>query len=617
MHRAPTRRVLAAAAAISLLAALGPGVASASAATTAQVRDGTLFVTGDGAGDKVSLSLDFGNPNILNIDVGEDGTTDFAFDRSTFSAIEVDARGGYDEVRVDQSGGVIAGQAITLNGGAGSDTLIGGSGDELLLGGAGNDFVDGNAGSDVAELGAGNDTFNWDPGDASDIVEGEGGRDTLQFNGSNAAERIDFEADNSRVRMTRDVAAITMDLNGIETTNLNTLGSADTVTVGDLSGTDLSAVNVNLAAFGGVGDGAADTVVVDGTAGPDNVTLGNASGALVVGGLSAQTSVTGDESGLDAVDVNTLGGADTLALPVGVTAQAAVNFDGGDDQDVLNFTGTPGDDTMAVARNGAAAAAFTPGGVVVNSDPTVENVSLSGLGGNDQLIGQNGLAAITSLTLNGGSGDDTLEGGDGNDLLLAGPGNDLVDGNIGSDVALMGTGSDTFEWDPGDGSDTIGGQGGHDTLQFNGSNAPEKIDLSANGSRLRLFRDVAAITMDAAGIETVNLRLLGSADTLTVNDLTGTDVTSVGADLAGFDGTGDGAADSVIVNGTNGPDRVHVTSFGSQVSVAGLQPHVQISGSEPANDTLLLNTLDGDDSVTVDPGVIGLLNPIVDLGAGE
>lgn len=617
MHRAPTRRVLAAAAAISLLAALGPGVASASAATTAQVRDGTLFVTGDGAGDKVSLSLDFGNPNILNIDVGEDGTTDFAFDRSTFSAIEVDARGGDDEVRVDQSGGVIAGQAITLNGGAGSDTLIGGSGDELLLGGAGNDFVDGNAGSDVAELGAGNDTFNWDPGDASDIVEGEGGRDTLQFNGSNAAERIDFEADNSRVRMTRDVAAITMDLNGIETTNLNTLGSADTVTVGDLSGTDLSAVNVNLAAFGGVGDGAADTVVVDGTAGPDNVTLGNASGALVVGGLSAQTSVTGDESGLDAVDVNTLGGADTLALPVGVTAQAAVNFDGGDDQDVLNFTGTPGDDTMAVARNGAAAAAFTPGGVVVNSDPTVENVSLSGLGGNDQLIGQNGLAAITSLTLNGGSGDDTLEGGDGNDLLLAGPGNDLVDGNIGSDVALMGTGSDTFEWDPGDGSDTIGGQGGHDTLQFNGSNAPEKIDLSANGSRLRLFRDVAAITMDAAGIETVNLRLLGSADTLTVNDLTGTDVTSVGADLAGFDGTGDGAADSVIVNGTNGPDRVHVTSFGSQVSVAGLQPHVQISGSEPANDTLLLNTLDGDDSVTVDPGVIGLLNPIVDLGAGE
>jgi len=33
-------------------------------------------------------------------------------------------------------------------------------------------------------------------------------------------------------------------------------------------------------------------------------------------------------------------------------------------------------------------------------------------------------------------------------------------------------------------------------MDFHGSNAPEKIDVSANGKRLRLFRDVAAITMD-------------------------------------------------------------------------------------------------------------------------
>src|SRR5262249_45163175 len=159
--------------------------------------------------------------------------------------------------------------------------------------------------------------------------------------------------------------------------------------------------------------------------------------------------------------------------------------------------------------------------------------------------------------------------------------------------AELGTGNDTFEWDPGDGSDIVEGQAGRDTLQFNGSNAAEKIDLSANGSRLRLFRDVASITMDADGIEAVNLRLLDSPDTLTVNDLTGTAVKDVSVDLGAFDGTGDGAADTVIVNGTSGPDHVHVTSFGGQVSVAGLQPHVQIAGSEVANDTLLLQTLDG------------------------
>jgi Ca2+-binding RTX toxin-like protein len=598
------------------LIALGPGATRAAAATKAQVQSGTLVVTGDDAGDKVALLLDPVDPNTLDIDVGEDGTTDFAFDRSTFSAIRVNAGGGDDEVRINQVGGVIP-VPITINGGSGNDTLIGGNGDEVLLGGGGNDFVDGNIGSDTVELGSGNDTFNWDPGDGSDVVDGGGGSDTLQFNGSNAAEKIDFEANGSRVRMTRDVAAITMDLSGIETANVGTLGSADTVTVGDLTGTDLRKVNVNLAAFGGVGDGAADAVVVNGTAAADNVTLSNAGDALVVGGLYTRTTVTGDEAGLDAVDVNTLAGDDSLTQPIGVTAQAAVNYDGGADQDSLTYQGTSGDDNMGIARNGTAAATFSTSGAVVNSAPTVEKVTVNGLGGNDTITGQNGLAGITNLTLNGGAGNDTVRGGDGADLLLGGSGNDLVDGNIGSDVVEMGTGSDTFEWDPGDGSDIVEGQGGKDTMQFNGSNAAEKIDLSANGSRLRLTRDVAAITTDADGIETVNVRLLGSADTLTVNDLTGTDVTTVGVDLAGFDGNGDGSADSVIANGTAGPDKVHVTSFGSEVDVNGLQPTVRIAGSEPALDTLLLQTLDGNDSVTVDGGVFGVINPIVDLGTGQ
>jgi hypothetical protein len=50
-------------------------------------------------------------------------------------------------------------------------------------------------------------------------------------------------------------------------------------------------------------------------------------------------------------------------------------------------------------------------------------------------------------------------------------------------------------WDPGDGSDTVEGQDGHDTMLFSGSNAAEQSDLSANGDRLRFFRDVASITM--------------------------------------------------------------------------------------------------------------------------
>ena len=89
----------------------------------------------------------------------------------------------------------------------------------------------------------------------------------------------------------------------------------------------------------------------------------------------------------------------------------------------------------------------------------------------------------------------------------------------------MGAGDDTFVWNPGDGSDIVEGQDGNDTMQFNGANIDENIDLSANGSRLRLTRDVGNVTMDVNGVEKVNFNALGGADTITVNDLSGTDVT--------------------------------------------------------------------------------------------
>src|SRR5207302_2715334 len=127
--------------------------------------------------------------------------------------------------------------------------------------------------------------------------------------------------------------------------------------------------------------------------------------------------------------------------------------------------------------------------------------------------------------------------------------------------AFMGAGNDTFVWNPGDGSDTVEGQGGQDTLQFNGANVAEKIDLSANGQRLRFTRDVGNIVMDVDGVEQVNFVALGGADTITVNDLTGTAVQQVNLDLSGTQGsgTGDGAADTVIVNGTNGADQINVS----------------------------------------------------------
>jgi Ca2+-binding RTX toxin-like protein len=584
------RLLVAAAASASSLVLFGLAADPAFASYKAQVQNGVLQITGDAASDKLAL---IPNGTALAVDVGEDGTIDFSFDSSTFSAINVQAGDGDDTV--DGSNGIAGFGKLTINGGPGNDTIRGGDGDDTLLGGNGNDTIDGNRGNDVATGGGGNDTFIWDPGDGSDSLEGQGGTDAMDFNGSNAAENIDVSANGSRVRLFRDVANITMDLNGIEALDLRTLGSADTVNVHNLSGTGLTTATVDLAAFDGTGDESADNVNVIGTDGADNATVGGTAGVVKVTGVGETVNVSGAEAA-DGVGVDTLGGNDTITNSVLTPGPASINIDGGPDSDTTTYNGTTAADSIGIANNGTAVATFTPTSGLQNTT-NVENLVINGQAGDDTVTGQNGIASLTHLTVNGGEGDDTLGGGDGDDTLMGGNGNDTIDGNRGNDVAIGGGGNDTFVWDPGDGSDTLEGQGGNDALNFNGSNAGEKIDVSANGSRVRLTRDVAAITMDFNGIEGLNVRTLGSADTVNVNRLTGTNLATVNVDLGGFDGTPDGSPDNVNVIGTDGADNATVGGTGGVVAVTGLGETVHVSGAEAA-DGVGVDTLGGNDTIT-------------------
>jgi hypothetical protein len=136
----------------------------------------------------------------------------------------------------------------------------------------------------------------------------------------------------------------------------------------------------------------------------------------------------------------------------------------------------------------------------------------------------------------------------------------------------------------------------------------EQFDLSANGSRLRFFRNVGNITMDTAGVERVDVNALGGADRVTVNDLTGTDVTKVNADL----GPADGAADQVVVNGTAGDDNVKVASNAAGIDVTGLAAAVSIANAEPANDRLDIFGLGGTNTVDSSGLAPGLIQLFVD-----
>ncbi|MBV9909771.1 MAG: calcium-binding protein, partial [Hyphomicrobiales bacterium] len=469
----------------------------------------------------------------------------FTLDIGTTESLVLHAGGGDDVITA--SNGLAGLISLTLDGGDGNDTITGGDGADTLIGGAGNDIVTGGRGNDVAQLGDGDDTFVWNPGDGSDTVSGGAGFDTLQFNGANVNEKINIAKSGGGVTFTRDVGNVTMSLSQIEKIDFTARGGADTVTVGDLSGTAVKEVDVDLSAAGdgsSVGDGAADTVIVNGTSKKDVITVTGAGANVSVTGLPATININGAEGANDSLTINAGAGSDTI--------------------------------------NAGALA-----------------------------------AGVIGLTIDGGEGNDTITGSQGNDTLIGGDGNDSVIGGRGDDVAFLGSGNDTFTWNPGDGSDVVEGQDGVDTLMFNGSNANENIDISANGSRVRLFRDVGSVTMDLNGVEHIQLATLGGADTVTVNDLTGTDVNQVSVNLARSGGGGDGQKDNVVVNGSNNADTISVVSSGSSVVVSGLAAKTIVSGMDASLDTLTVNGGGGDDVINASGLHAGQISLTINGGDGN
>ncbi len=200
--------------------------------------------------------------------------------------------------------------------------------------------------------------------------------------------------------------------------------------------------------------------------------------------------------------------------------------------------------------------------------------------------------------MDGGAGNDTILGSRGDDMLLGGDGNDFIDGNQGDDVALMGAGDDVFQWDPGDGSDTVEGQDGTDKMLFNGANIAENIDISANGSRVRFTRDVGNIAdgpQRRRADRTSDAR--GGADNVTVNDLTGTDVTQIELDPARGRRRRRRRGRHGHRQRHQGDDKIAVGGDAGGLQVTGLHAAVNIFGQEPTMDRLTVNGLGGDDVI--------------------
>ena len=491
---------------------------------TGDAQADTVTVNGTNAADSIGV---FGAGSSVAV-VGQAARVGITGSEGANDALVVNALGSGDGVNAASlPAGVIR---LTMDGGAGNDSLFGSLGDDSFLGGDGDDFIFGGNGNDLARMGADDDVFQWNPGDDNDTVEGEDGSDQMLFFGANISEKIDVAANGGRVRFSRDIANVTMDLGGVEDIEFRALGGADKITVGDLTGTDVTRTDFDLRGPNGGGDAFADSISVTGTQGADVIGVAGSSGGVNVSGLKAAVNVFFPVAANDKLVLNALDGPDV--------------------------------------------------------------VSARGLLANSIQVG--------------------IGAGPGAEMIIGSQGNYVIQGGEGDDQALMGAGDDTFISRPKYSNDTVEGQAGTDTLLFNGSNHAESVDVAANGSRARFTQDLASAAMDLNDVERIDFRAFGGADTITVNDLTGTDVTQVNADLAGEAGAGDGAADRVIVNGTAGDDSISAVGGMSGITVQGLAATVGISNPEAASDRLDVNTLAGEDAVGVSGGAQSLIKLFVD-----
>ena len=138
------------------------------------------------------------------------------------------------------------------------------------------------------------------------------------LNGGDANERLVATANGPRVRVTRNVGDVELDLGDVEVLDANPLGGEDILRIEDLSGTSLRSVVADLAA-----DGLIDSVVVKGTSAADPLGLNGANGTVNVTGLAVTVQLTQAER-RDKVSVTGRGGVDTFD-PTGL-ASGTIGF---------------------------------------------------------------------------------------------------------------------------------------------------------------------------------------------------------------------------------------------------------------------------------------------------
>jgi len=576
-------------AAVAALALSG----TAQAAVVPSVSGDTLIVTGDGAADRITLRVL--SPSALQVDTG---SATFDFDRATFDRIAIRSGAGNDTVQID---GALT-EATTIQTGAGADTVIGGAGAELIASGDDGDQVAPGGGDDTVILGAGDDTAFQE--DGFDTVDGESGTDRLLVAGSADSEEFTLQGFGGTARLAVDTRPATTDTEAVEALDLDAAGGQDLLDVGDLAGTALREVDVDLGRL----DGARDHVALQGTNGLDLVDVQRFNADVRVTGLAARVRIQNAVASDDGLSVIGRGGTDVVdgrdGLPIALT------IDGGDGDDVLD--GTAASDTV---RGGSGRDFVRSGGGndVVDLGDGDDVFASSAADGDDRVEGG---AGTDQISVTGGDADESI---DVQGLLArtrvlfgftasvdsGGVESVSVDPQRGTDHVtvrdLTGTATKTVDValttaDLRVDTATIIGTQGQDSIRLTTTGTthtvgglPYTVNVPnpERGQRIAIDARDGADTIDATGLVRDGLQptlkggaandtIIGSSSDDTIAGGTGTDVCLMGGGLDTFawapgDGNdiveGQAGTDFLQMSGSGGNDRFDVVPVGSRTRV--------------------------------------------------
>ena len=456
---------------------------------------------------------------------------------------------------------------ITILGTNSNDTITNNSEKVTVLARGGNDSITNNGTSSNIDAGDGNDTISTAANHASvnagagndsiynggykAVIDAGDGSNTIESNGTGSTILAGKGNDSINNRQS-NVMISTGDGND------SISNSKATVTIDAGGGNDIINSNgTNTSIKGGAGSdtviNSGDNATISGGAGNDSISLGKASGNLVlynkgdgsdvivgftekssvsIGGAAYASAKLGDNAYIKVGDNLTTirGGSDLATLNIIGTVDQSKNFSNTLDNNMVigngldNNINNTGKNTTILANSGKDS--------VYN---TGDNVKIYGGDGDDTLLNDypGAPAAGSSVLLDGGNGNDYIDNDGKNSTVLGGAGKDSIH-NYGSNSLIdAGTDNDTirnynessgstirggkgndyiwndgaktvFKYELGDGDDVIEGFKADSTLDINGANyATEK-----SGSDLLVYiGDGSEITLKgAASFSRINIR---------------------------------------------------------------------------------------------------------------